>query len=469
MHDAVHMKDDTKRAPRRVWLMAAGFGVPGGIEAHILHYAVELRRRGWSPEVVVFFDYPHPPHRFMTAVDVAGIPRRSLNRMARRRTLARFAVRLLPWMVVQLAHSRRPRPRLLWNWLAAQGQIAALHAYRQSSPPDVMHVFGRLPHLAWGALPAERTIFHQMMTGDIDGIWTPDEMAGFVGFAERCRAFLAPGDGVIANLRRHFGIQREILPVYTLCPDAVGPERAAAMIAARREGFGGAYKSSALIEVGRSLCWTGCHPVPQTERQADLERSREADGSGLCKSRYGNLLRFGVICRLTPQKGIAYLLEALVAFRDRYGDVQFAFAGEGELEDEIRAFTARQALAHVTLERVVDPVAFLSGIDVFVHPSIGDAMPMAIAEALMCGLPCVVSRVGGCPDLVREGAEGIVIEPGRTESIVEAMIRFAEMTGEERDAFGRRARARFEAVCLPRAVGDVVEGVYGMWEVGRET
>ncbi len=408
---------------REIWLMAAGFGVPGGIEAHIVHYAAELRRRGWNPQVVIFADFPTPAHRFMAALDAAAVPRQSLNRLARRRTLARFAVRVLPWMLVQLVKGRRPQPRLLLSWLASQGQIARLNRLLVDSPPDVIHIFGRLPHPAWAALPADRTIFHQMMTGDIDGIWTEAELAAFAGFCERCAAVLAPGEGVIANLRRYFGLQCDILPVATLCPDALGPAPAAALIEQRRAAA----------------------PRP---------------------------LRFGVICRLTEQKGIAYLLEALVAYQARYGEVHFAFAGEGELEATIRAAVQQHGLRQVTLERVLDPVAFLSTIDVFVHPSIGDAMPMAIAEALMCALPCVVSRVGGCPDLVREGVEGFVIEPRRPEAILECLIRFTEMSADERAAFGQRARQRYEAVCLPAAVGAVVGAVYeriwgGAGGVGR--
>jgi glycosyltransferase involved in cell wall biosynthesis len=85
---------------------------------------------------------------------------------------------------------------------------------------------------------------------------------------------------------------------------------------------------------------------------------------------------------------------------------------------------------------------------------------MAIAEALMCGIPCIVCRVGGCADLVRDGVEGFVIEPKQTESIVVRMERFAAMRPEERSGFNTRARRRYEDVCQPGQVGAVVAKHY---------
>ncbi len=412
----------TLRPSPRVWLMAAGFGVPGGIEAHILHYAVEMRRRGWDVRVVIFSDYPTPAHRFMDALDAEGVARLSLQTIGASRSHARYLSRLVPWMIMQALRGRTHGLDALRSWLVAQDQVAVFRKLYEGAPPDVIHVFGRLPHLAWSALPPERTIFHQMMTGDIDGVWTDAEIQGFVDFTDRCASFLVPGEGVAANLRRFFHVKGDMTPVFTLCPDAVGKDEARELI-----------------------------------RMRSSRQSEE------------NELRFGVICRLTEQKGISYLLDALLEFSKRHRGVRFAFAGEGDLENMIRVFITKHDLKNVTIEKVVDPVSFLSGIDVFVHPSVGDAMPMAIAEALMCGLPCIVSRVGGCPDLVRDGEDGFVIDPRQTEEILDRLERFASMSSEERSGFALRARERYESVCLPEAVGDVVEEHYrAIMERGRE-
>jgi glycosyltransferase involved in cell wall biosynthesis len=85
---------------------------------------------------------------------------------------------------------------------------------------------------------------------------------------------------------------------------------------------------------------------------------------------------------------------------------------------------------------------------------------MSIAEALMCGVPCIVCNVGGCADLVRDGVEGFVIEPRRADLIFDRMDRMARMGEEEFQGFQRRARARYEEVCLPAKVGAVVAEHY---------
>ena len=172
---------------------------------------------------------------------------------------------------------------------------------------------------------------------------------------------------------------------------------------------------------------------------------------------------FGVLCRLTAQKGIRYILEALKAYRDKRGGVDFTFAGWGDLEEMIEEFVREHELADVRIVRVDNARKILENIDVFVHPSIGDAMPMSIAEALMCSCPCIVCSVGGVPDLVRNGVEGFVIEPGDSDGILERMIRFADMEQDELEEFRRRARARWEEMCRPEAVGKIVASHY--WEI----
>ncbi len=289
----------------------------------------------------------------------------------------------------------------------------------KSEPPDVVHIFGRLRHDAWRKFPLERTIFHEMMTGTIDGSWTDDELAEFRWFAERVARYFAPGSGVAANVRSEFKVQRRLDTIFTMVPDEVP---------------------------------TGTSPV--------LPKSIPPFGDKIEPPNCVRRLRFGVLCRLKPQKGIRYLLEALKQYRERHGFVDFTFAGFGPLEETIREFASTHALCDVRVTPVKSALATLSEIDVFVHPSIDDAMPVAIGEALMLGTPCVVCRVGGVPDLVRDGKEGVVIEPHTVEPIVEGMEQFARMSDSEFAAFRSRARARYESVCLPESVGRSVAKHY---------
>ena len=63
--------------------------------------------------------------------------------------------------------------------------------------------------------------------------------------------------------------------------------------------------------------------------------------------------------------------------------------------------------------------------DIFVYPSFSEGMPIAVIEAMACGLPVVATNVGGLPDLIREGVNGILVQPGRTDELADALIKLA--------------------------------------------
>ena len=147
-------------------------------------------------------------------------------------------------------------------------------------------------------------------------------------------------------------------------------------------------------------------------------------------------------------------------YAERHGDVDFTFAGQGEMEGTIRQFAAAHGLENVRVRDVPSPVDVLKDIDVFVHPGIDDAMPVSIVEALMCGCPCVATRVGGIPDLIRDGVEGFLIQPGSAVEILRGMECFARMSAAELSEFNKRGRKRYEEACRPEKVGAVVAEHY---------
>ena len=63
--------------------------------------------------------------------------------------------------------------------------------------------------------------------------------------------------------------------------------------------------------------------------------------------------------------------------------------------------------------------------DIFVYPSYSEGLPIAVIEAMASGLPIVASNIGGLPDLVREGVNGILVEPGRADLLATALLKIA--------------------------------------------
>jgi glycosyltransferase involved in cell wall biosynthesis len=96
--------------------------------------------------------------------------------------------------------------------------------------------------------------------------------------------------------------------------------------------------------------------------------------------------------------------------------------------------------------------------DAFVLSSIGEAFPNVVAEAMACGLPCVVTDVGDAAEIV--GDTGLVVPPGDYEALAEAMLALCTMSVEKRHRLGAAARQRvLERFTLDR----MAAGFRGVW------
>jgi glycosyltransferase involved in cell wall biosynthesis len=113
---------------------------------------------------------------------------------------------------------------------------------------------------------------------------------------------------------------------------------------------------------------------------------------------------------------------------DRRLPVRFVIVGQGPMEAEIRA-----RRAELRLEDHVDVLGFrpdahrlLAGCDLFALASHYEGLPVAIMEALAAGLPVVATAVGGVPEIVRDGVEGLLVparNPERFADAIETLVR----------------------------------------------
>jgi glycosyltransferase involved in cell wall biosynthesis len=99
----------------------------------------------------------------------------------------------------------------------------------------------------------------------------------------------------------------------------------------------------------------------------------------------------------------------------------------------------------VWLPGVRDDVAdVLRGFSVFVLPSLSEAAPITILEAMATALPVVASRVGGVPQLVPDGQAGVLVEPDDAHALADALSVYID-DPERRIAHGLAGRAHVEA------------------------
>jgi glycosyltransferase involved in cell wall biosynthesis len=141
------------------------------------------------------------------------------------------------------------------------------------------------------------------------------------------------------------------------------------------------------------------------------------------------------------QKHASYLVmaEALAALP---GHWTLEIVGGGPAEVEIKAAFAPFG-ARVTFLGILDPEALrarYSEADLFVWPAVKEAWGMALLEAQAAGLPVVAGRSGGIPDIVRDGATGLLAPEGDAASFA-AAIRSLAADRERLAAMGAAARA----------------------------
>lgn len=110
-------------------------------------------------------------------------------------------------------------------------------------------------------------------------------------------------------------------------------------------------------------------------------------------------LLLGCAARLEPVKGHALLLEAL---RKAHSGVSLVLAGDGSLRHQLQDETTRLGLNHRVffLGHLDDTLPFYHAIDLFCLPSFNEGLPLSPLEAQACGVPAIVSDVGGCRSVV---------------------------------------------------------------------
>jgi glycosyltransferase involved in cell wall biosynthesis len=155
--------------------------------------------------------------------------------------------------------------------------------------------------------------------------------------------------------------------------------------------------------------------------------------------------RLAVVGRLIPIKGHAVLLEALARARKEVPGLGLAVAGDGPLDQELRATTRRLELVDaVTFLGRVSPVApVLEDAAIVVVPSLGEGFGMVALEAMERGRAVIASDVGGLPEIVEDGTTGLLVPPGDPVALARAIV---ELAGDPARAAGLGARGRERAV-----------------------
>lgn len=172
-------------------------------------------------------------------------------------------------------------------------------------------------------------------------------------------------------------------------------------------------------------------------------------------------LVFGYIGRLAPTKGVEKLIEAARALGDKGRDWSVVIAGDGASAyvDSLKALAADIPQVRFLGWRSADD--FYSAVDLVICPSVyNEPLPRVIYEAYGFALPVIASRVGGNPEVIREGETGELYDGEDPAELAANMQRFRDMSNARYTTYSAGALA-LGAMFTPDAVIDAYEGYLG--------
>ena len=154
-------------------------------------------------------------------------------------------------------------------------------------------------------------------------------------------------------------------------------------------------------------------------------------------------------------KGQLTIIEAARIAAEQHPDWHFLLCGEGK--DEARFHAAVRDLSNIELVGWVDNVGdWLAAFDLFVYPSLHEALGSTLLDAMSVGLPIVASNVGGIPDVVEDGVNGRLIAPDGPAQWVEAIASMLDQVNDALRVENREKAARWDST----AMADAYETLY---------
>ena len=199
-------------------------------------------------------------------------------------------------------------------------------------------------------------------------------------------------------------------------------------------------------------------------------------------------LRILFVGRISPEKGVHLLVDAFTAVAEKFPTARLELVGgvgslpadflvglsDDPLVKGLDAFyrgdylkeIKRRIPVHLT-ERVIfhgnqshtELVSHYAQATVFVNPSLSDAFPLTVVEAMAAGLPIVASAVGGVPESVADGITGVLVEPNSADALAAGLCHLLGDSGIRR-RMAMSARERALRLFSWQAIADRVARVY---------
>lgn len=177
------------------------------------------------------------------------------------------------------------------------------------------------------------------------------------------------------------------------------------------------------------------------------------------KKKPGTILFLG---KLESRKGFSLIVRALPAILREFPQAQLWMAGHGEVEQGkalARELGVDSSVKFLGWVSGADKQRLLGEAEVLCLPSFAEGVPMAVLEGMAHGLPVVTTPVGGIPDVIVNGRNGILIPVGDSDAISGAIINLLR-DPEERRRLGASAQETVRTLCSLEQVGAMLADTY---------
>ncbi|MCF6097222.1 glycosyltransferase [Thermovorax subterraneus] len=149
----------------------------------------------------------------------------------------------------------------------------------------------------------------------------------------------------------------------------------------------------------------------------------------------------GMIGRLVPEKGHEYAIRAMPEILKKFRDTRLVLVGDGPfrpyLEDLCGKVGVKDKVVFLGFRKDVEEIAI--DFDVILMPSLSEGLPLALLESMALGKPVVASEVGGIPEIIKDGVNGVLVPPEDAGALAERIIGLL-MSNEMREKLGENAR-----------------------------
>jgi glycosyltransferase involved in cell wall biosynthesis len=165
----------------------------------------------------------------------------------------------------------------------------------------------------------------------------------------------------------------------------------------------------------------------------------------------------GWVGRMTAVKRTDDVLEAFRLLRERGVDACLCLVGDGPDRERLERRASELGVIRDTLflGYQEDVAPYYAAFDALALPSANEGTPVSVIEALAAETPVVATRVGGVPDVVREGEEGFLVDAGDTDELADRLMRLSRDPGLRR-RLGESGRGRvLKRYAVERLLDDV--------------